>query len=67
MGAEAYRVTGPNADRWRCDLAKELAMPVAAGTLVAALGDEIVLLVRSPGDPLRAALPLTTPPLRRRP
>ncbi len=43
-------VTGPNADRWRCDLAGELALPVAEGALVAPLGDEIVLLVPSPGD-----------------
>jgi hypothetical protein len=43
-------VTGPNADRWRCDLAGELAMPVAEGALVPPLGDEIVLLVPSPGN-----------------
>ena len=45
MGAEADRVTGPNADRWRCDLAAELVPPVAEGALVAPLGDEIVVLV----------------------
>jgi hypothetical protein len=49
MTAETDRVTGPNADRWRCDLAGELAMPVAEGALVAPLGDEIVLLVPAPG------------------
>jgi hypothetical protein len=49
MSAEADRVTGPNADRWRCDLAGELVMPLAEGALVAPLGDEIVLLVPSPG------------------
>jgi hypothetical protein len=43
-------LTGPNADRWRCDLAGELAMPVAESTLVAPLKDEVVLLVPSPGD-----------------
>ena len=43
-------LTGPNAHRWRCDLAGELAMPVAEGALVAPLGDEIVLLVPAPGD-----------------
>ena len=48
--AASAMVTGPNADRWRCDLAGELAMPVADGALVAPLGDEIVLLVPSPGD-----------------
>jgi hypothetical protein len=26
MSAEADRITGPNADRWRCDLAEELTM-----------------------------------------
>jgi sugar diacid utilization regulator len=49
MSAEADRVTGPNADRWRCDLAGELVMPFAEGALVAPLGDEIVLLVPCPG------------------
>ena len=49
MSAEADRVTGPNADRWRCDLAGELVMPIAEGALVAPLGDEIVLLVPCPG------------------
>ena len=48
--AASAMVTGPNADRWRCDLAGELAMPVAEGALVAPLGDEIVLLVPSPGN-----------------
>jgi len=48
--AASAMVTGPNADRWRCDLAGELALPVAEGALVAPLGDEIVLLVPSPGD-----------------
>jgi hypothetical protein len=48
--AASAMVTGPNADRWRCDLAGELAMPVAEGALVAPVGDEIVLLVPSPGD-----------------
>jgi hypothetical protein len=50
MSAAADRMTGPNADRWRCDLAGELAMPVAEGALVAPLGDEIVLLVPAPVD-----------------
>ncbi len=48
--AASAMVTGPNADRWRCDLAGELALPVAEGAVVAPLGDEIVLLVPSPGD-----------------
>jgi hypothetical protein len=48
--AEADRVTGPNAERWRCDLAGELAWPVAEDALVAPLGDEIVVLVPAPGD-----------------
>ncbi len=50
MGVEADRVTGPNADRWRCDLAGELVSPAGEGTLVAPLGDEIVVLVPVPGD-----------------
>jgi DNA-binding PucR family transcriptional regulator len=29
MNAESDRMTGPNADRWRCDLAEELALPPA--------------------------------------
>ena len=57
MSAEADRVTGPNADRWRCDLAGELVMPFAEGVLVAPLGDEIVLLVPCPGG----AVPDDTP------
>src|SRR5690242_3525849 len=48
--AEADRVTGPNAGRWRCDLAGELVWPVAEDALVAPLGDEIVVLVPAPGD-----------------
>jgi hypothetical protein len=56
IGAEPDRVTGPNADRWRCDLAAELVVPVAEGALVAPLGDEIVVLAPvqadpAPGDP----------------
>ena len=47
--AEADRVTGPNAERWRCDLAGELVRPVAEDALVAPLGDEIVVLVPAPG------------------
>jgi len=50
MAAEAERVTGPNADRWRCDLAGELAVPLTEDALVAPLGDEIVMLVPSPRD-----------------
>jgi sugar diacid utilization regulator len=57
MSAEADRVTGPNADRWRCDLAGELVLPFAEGALVAPLGDEIVLLVPCPGG----AVPDDTP------
>jgi hypothetical protein len=47
---EADRVTGPNAERWRCDLAGELVWPAAEDALVAPLGDEIVVLVPTPGD-----------------
>jgi hypothetical protein len=52
MSAEADRITGPNADRWRGDLAEELAVPpiegTAEGTVVAPLGDQIVALVPLP-------------------
>jgi DNA-binding PucR family transcriptional regulator len=56
MTAEADRMTGPNAERWRCDLAGELAVPTverpemgrAEGVLVAALGDQIVTLIPLP-------------------
>ncbi|HJZ04002.1 MAG TPA: PucR family transcriptional regulator ligand-binding domain-containing protein [Streptosporangiaceae bacterium] len=48
MSAEADRITGPNADRWRSDLAEELAVPHAEGTAVAALGEQIVMLVSLP-------------------
>ena len=50
VAAEADRVTGPNADRWRCDLAGELVLPVAEAALIAPLGDEIVVLVPVPAD-----------------
>ena len=48
--AEADRVTGSNAERWRCDLAGELVRPAAEDALVAPLGDEIVVLVSAPRD-----------------
>ena len=56
MSAEADRLTGPNADRWRCDLAEELAVPYAEGTVVAPLGDQIVMLVPLPSRPGPEAL-----------
>src|SRR5438034_7028453 len=51
VGAEADRVAGPDADRWRCDLAGELISPAAEGALVAPLGDEIVVLAPPGEDP----------------
>ena len=61
MNAEADRVTGPNADRWRCDLAEELALPQAddlaatqAEELAAPQADE--LAVPQPQSPVVAAL-----------
>src|ERR1700749_5072097 len=51
MGAAASAmVTGPNADRWRCDLAGELVLPDGEDALVAPLGDEIVVLVPAPDE-----------------
>jgi len=47
----AAMVTGPNADRWRCDLAGELAVPLGEGALVAPLGDEIVVLAPAAEEP----------------
>ena len=49
VGVEADGVTGPNADRWHCDLAGELVSPAAEGALAAPLGNEIVVLVLRPG------------------
>jgi hypothetical protein len=48
--ADADRVTGPNAERWRCDLAGELVWPAAEDVLIAPLDDEIAVLVPTPGD-----------------
>jgi hypothetical protein len=48
MSAEADRMTGPNADRWRSDLAEELVVPYAHGTMVAPLGEQIVMLIPLP-------------------
>jgi Purine catabolism regulatory protein-like family/PucR C-terminal helix-turn-helix domain/GGDEF-like domain len=50
VGAEADRVTGPNSERWRCDLAGELVVPNPEGALVAPLGEEVVVLVPAPDD-----------------
>jgi purine catabolism regulatory family protein/PucR-like helix-turn-helix protein/diguanylate cyclase with GGDEF domain len=50
LAAEADRVTGPNAGRWRGDLAAELVLPLAAGAVAAPLGEEIILLVPVPGN-----------------
>jgi hypothetical protein len=63
MGADADRVTGPNAERWRGDLAEELAGPDPDGTVVAPLGDQIIVLVPLParasekGEPEDIAAP----------
>ena len=50
MCAEAGRVAGPSGDRWRFELAEELAMPLSDATLAGPLGDEIILLVPLPSD-----------------
>jgi hypothetical protein len=55
--AEADRVVGPNCDRWCRDLAEELAGPLAAGALVAPLGEEIIVVVPLDLDPDGAAPP----------
>ena len=67
MTAEGDRMAGPNAERWRCDLAEELAVPSVAGPqmgpemgpemdraegpVVAALGDQVVTLIPLPAGP----------------
>jgi PucR-like helix-turn-helix protein/purine catabolism regulatory family protein/diguanylate cyclase with GGDEF domain len=51
MSAEADRMTGPNAEHWRCDLAGELAISHAEGAVVAAAGDQIVTLIPLPAGP----------------
>jgi len=48
MCAESGRAAGPGADRWRSELAEELAMPLSDATLAGPLGDEIILLVPLP-------------------
>ncbi|MGD0063526.1 MAG: helix-turn-helix domain-containing protein [Streptosporangiaceae bacterium] len=48
MCAEADRVAGQNADRWRYELAEEMALPLAEGTLVGPLGEEIIMVVPLP-------------------
>ncbi len=50
LAAEADRMTGPNAGRWRGDLAAELVLPLAPGAVAAPLGEEIILLVPAPED-----------------
>jgi hypothetical protein len=54
--ADASRVTGPNAGRWACDLAEELAAGFGDGAVAAPFGDEVVLLVPLPSreDPQAA-------------
>jgi hypothetical protein len=57
IGADADRVAGPNAERWRSDLAEELAVPDAEGTLVAPLREQIIVLVpiTARGEPADSA------------
>jgi PucR C-terminal helix-turn-helix domain/Purine catabolism regulatory protein-like family/GGDEF-like domain len=50
MCAESGRAAGPSADRWRFELAEELAMPLSDATLAGPLGDEIILLVPLPSS-----------------
>ena len=48
MSAEADRMAGPNADRWRTDLAEELVLPHADGARAAPHGDQVVVLIPVP-------------------
>ena len=45
VSAEAERIASSTADRWRCDLAEELAAPLAERTLTASAGEEVAVLV----------------------
>ena len=45
ISAEAERVASSTAERWRCDLAEELAAPLADRTLAAPAGEEVAVLV----------------------
>ena len=51
MTADADRTTGPNAERWRCDLAEELAVRYAEGAIAAPLADLVIMLVPVPPEP----------------
>jgi Purine catabolism regulatory protein-like family/PucR C-terminal helix-turn-helix domain/GGDEF-like domain len=48
MHAEADRMAGPNASRWRTDLAEELVIPHAEGAVAAPHGDQTVVLIPLP-------------------
>ncbi len=67
MCAEADRMAGPNADRWRTDLAEELVIPHAEGAVAAPHGDQTVVLIPLPAqaaggpDPEAAAGPAPDP------
>jgi sugar diacid utilization regulator len=50
MYAEADRMAGPNADRWRTDLAEELVIPHAEGAVAASHGDQTVVLIPLPAQ-----------------
>jgi sugar diacid utilization regulator len=70
MYIESDRVAGPNADRWRTDLAEELVMPHADGAVAAPHGDQVVVLVPLPAeagpDPQAPAAPALASRLRDR-
>jgi Purine catabolism regulatory protein-like family/PucR C-terminal helix-turn-helix domain/GGDEF-like domain len=54
---ETDRPAHPYTERWRYDLAEELTLPWAPGTLVGPLGDEIIVLVPLPPEPDSEASP----------
>jgi sugar diacid utilization regulator len=49
LRAEAEARGGLAGEHWRCDLADELSWPMAERTLVAPLGDEVIVLIPLPG------------------
>ncbi|MGH3152073.1 MAG: PucR family transcriptional regulator, partial [Streptosporangiaceae bacterium] len=57
MYAEADRMAGPNAGRWRTELAEELVIPHAGGAVAAPHGDQTVVLIPLPAPAAGATDP----------
>jgi len=61
MHAQADRMAGPNAGRWRTDLAEELVIPHAEGAVAAPHGDQTVVLIPLPAQDAAGPDPETAP------